>query len=92
VVILLTQSFALPVSDNLSWDLSNAALTVDVLEELAERIRSSASSTYEGKRSENENMEYSRKGRHGVGSKLLALKQAADWNGLGRKKREAGSH
>jgi len=70
--------------------MGDAILTADFLEELADKIRNSGHRTsFQEKRNENERTEYSRYNRHGVGSKLLALKQAADWNGPGRKKRSS---
>jgi len=83
--VVLTHSMAVPISDSNDFELNNSMLTLEVLEELADRIRTSVQFNPENKR--NENTEYARYGRHGVGSKLLALKQAADWNGPGRKKR-----
>lgn len=69
-------------------DLERPELTLAVLEELIDDIKSHNSISAHKRR-----IDAGYGSRYGVassvGSKLMALKQAADWNGPGRKRRDA---
>lgn len=74
-------------TDRQKRDLSDSQLTIAVLTELIHNLEGDSHSAPSKRR-----FDGGYGSRYGVaqsvGSKLMALKQAADWNGPGRKRRE----
>lgn len=68
--------------------ISDPYLTLQVLEELIASLRSELSIETAEKRQFDGGYGSRYVAAHSVGSKLMALKQAADWNGPGRKRRQ----
>lgn len=91
-LLLLLCSSALdteiPEDNRYIFRMANPVVTLQALEELTALLRSELSNEVENKRNFDGGYGSRYVAAHSVGSKLMALKQAADWNGPGRKKRQ----
>lgn len=84
----VSQTYSAALRDRIDVGLSDPDLTVAVLEELIDFVSKGNNLHKRGL-----DMGYNNRYRvaSSVGSKLMALKQAADWNGPGRKRREVAA-
>lgn len=71
--------------------LYDQLLTIQVLEDLVAKLRSELPNDV-NKRQFDGGYGSRYVAAHSVGSKLMALKQAADWNSPGKKRRSTGEH